>query len=1112
MLDPAAVRQAELNHQLELAARLHRAGKLSEEEHIAVQQRLSEASSGLTRNLGLQRAGWQQVGYNAQDVFVQYEMGTRLSTIFAQQSGQLAGAIQMIAQSSEGGSGKLSKFAGILAGPFGIALGVGLPLLAILVQSFLDTDSAADKAAGSTVDFSSTLTANRGAVTGYTAAINELEQATRGLINTQALLIDNSRTVAQASMSSLSAQLAALDRQIADAEKRSQSTVFNTILGDGGQQAKAEVVRLRRERATLQQQADTARAAYASAQTALEARNANDRADPKAAEQGAIERERARLQERRRYTVRMGNDVPMVGDGLSTISQADFEKEMQRLKKREIALGETGKKSNEAAAAAKRAAREQERLVQFGERAEDTIGRLNDQFNTAPKDIDRARQSVDQLDTVIADLEKRKPPGFQVLIDQAKAIKPLIADSLARPIRDMLGDQEREIELGKLRLAGRDADAEALQLTYQLMEKMGVESEGQLAVELEKRGIRGDEVRQLYDNLGLLRQQTREMRVQEELQQSWLSAVGGMRDNVRQTIRDLRTEGPKAIGEFFKRSMDVADDLFANILTEKLFGGLFRDLEDQVKGTDKVSRAGDKIAAAVDKASSSILSLGKSAAVASGQIGGGSSGESYVEKKTSDEENEITVTGLKDSFRKAYEGVFDEFNDDLSKMLTDCFGDIGIDLGSDIAATFGKSLAYMQLGSSVGGGLAGLLGLSGKGSQIGSQIGSAIGGAFLGPLGAIGGGFLGSVAGGLIKGKPMLGSTVVTSATESDPGAWGRLGGLENVKTVGSAVQGSLKQIASALGATLGDFAVSIGNVEWKGQSYYRVADEGRYDVGTAGYIDNGGPVLYDGTDADQAMRVALQNAIEDGAVGGLSAAVKKALSSSTDIEEGLSRALKVRDLEASLSGITSEIDKAFRDLEAQAAERVQLARDYGLDVLAVERRNGEERAALMDSLLQERTGSLQSLLDEMKFGSLAEGSASDRRQALLTQIATVRVDADAGKEGAADRLADLTRQLVESSRQNFGTAGGEYAADRASAVSAAEAVIKSEADRIKAAQDAALGTNARLDTANAVATEQTGLLGRIADAIEQVVAATGVSTEVVAPGLLDGIYREQAL
>ena len=112
--------------------------------------------------------------------------------------------------------------------------------------------------------------------------------------------------------------------------------------------------------------------------------------------------------------------------------------------------------------------------------------------------------------------------------------------------------------------------------------------------------------------------------------------------------------------------------------------------------------------------------------------------------------------------------------------------------------------------------------------------------------------------------------------------------------------------------------------------------------------------------------------------------------------------------------------------------------------------------------MLTERVGSLKDLLADLTGGNLFEGSAAEKRQALLGQIAEAEGKANAGEEGAAKRLADLNRQLVELSRDAFGTAGAEYGADRAAAVASAERAIAAENERVRLAQDAQATTNAR--------------------------------------------------
>lgn len=186
---------------------------------------------------------------------------------------------------------------------------------------------------------------------------------------------------------------------------------------------------------------------------------------------------------------------------------------------------------------------------------------------------------------------------------------------------------------------------------------------------------------------------------------------------------------------------------------------------------------------------------------------------------------------------------------------------------------------------------------------------------------------------------------------------------------------------------------------------------------------------------------------------------------------------MKVDEVETLLKGLGGTLEKQFRDFERQAADRVRIAKQYGFDLVKLEEINAKERAQLFEDILESRIGSLQQLLDDLDFGDLFEGSLTEQRDKLLAEIAKTRTDAAAGVDGAADRLADLNRQLIDLSRNAFGTAGGEFAADRDAARSAAEEIIRIENERAKEVRDAAMGTKAGIDENNKLTNETNDLL-----------------------------------
>ncbi len=73
--------------------------------------------------------------------------------------------------------------------------------------------------------------------------------------------------------------------------------------------------------------------------------------------------------------------------------------------------------------------------------------------------------------------------------------------------------------------------------------------------------------------------------------------------------------------------------------------------------------------------------------------------------------------------------------------------------------------------------------------------------------------------------------------------------------------------------------------------------------------------------DAEGAVAFAIADAIADGAIEGISASVAKALQSSDDLNEAITEALKVQEVETLMGGVGAELQKQFKAFEAQAKE-----------------------------------------------------------------------------------------------------------------------------------------------------------------------------------------------
>ncbi|ARR52045.1 hypothetical protein HY78_00505 [Rhizorhabdus wittichii DC-6] len=453
---------------------------------------------------------------------------------------------------------------------------------------------------------------------------------------------------------------------------------------------------------------------------------------------------------------------------------------------------------------------------------------------------------------------------------------------------------------------------------------------------------------------------------------------------------------------------------------------------------------------------------------------------------------------LKTTFKEifALDGEFGK----LFKGLGETLGQLGA------AASLG-----VQIGGLVGGGTGGKIGgalgsIFGKeaGKLIGPALSKAVGGTFgkllggaAGPLGAIAGGLLGSVVGGLFsgtkKGTATLGN--VNGSAEIVGTGGNSASRISNAKKLGGGVTDALQSIIDQLGGSLGDFSVSIGQRNKK--FVVDPTGSGRTKgAGTTKYVDQ-----------EEAAMAALADAIADGAVQGLSAAVTKALKSSTDVDKAVKEALKVQQVEELLGGLGAQMQSEFKNFEKQAAERVRIAKQYGFDLVKLEEVNAKERADTFDRVLNSRIEPLKALLNDMSFGELSEGSAVDRRNALLAQVAKAKTDAEAGVDGASSTYADLRRQLLELDRQYFGTAGAEYTGDRAATQTELEAIIKLETERAKEAQKAAQeALQAAKDTASGV-DETNDLLAKQYSTLQELLAAF-VSSKGLAPSSGAFAYR----
>lgn len=1032
-----------------------------------------KAESGLRRaaaGSNAMRASSTNLGFQIQDITQQLAIGQNPMMVFGQQAGQTAYALSGLG----GAAGRVGAF---FAGPWGSIILAAVTVTGLLASSFLSAGDAADKTKDDVLDLSGSLNA---------LAINAgvAEKAMESLRNSMA----KASAISNAATQSTSAMLLAMGKsaQLGDQIAKTQGTLSSLARTPGGANAlEATVARLGKL------SADKAAADKA----VLKAQNNLDEIGGLAAAKTMQDRNRARM-----------NDTPDKPN-----------------------KGPKGPKDHSAA--------EAEKLAKFGSSAAESITRITEQFDAQPKLVDRVNAATRQLDSIIADLNKKTPKGFHDMIAAAVRAKSVVQQSLLVPFNDYVEASQRASDIQSLTMAGRVDEAEALRVIFGLVERVGTVSEAQRQT--------------ILATVKAEREQNEVLARRNVLAGSYTSAI----QDARSAVEGLLS-GDLTGKDFLKNLRASFNQLRAKVLTEQLLGPFFRDLEKKVQertgiassvdifkeGTEKAGKAGFTVAESLERASGRIdRTFGGTA------VGGASGGDtppiSNLLRGQLGSDFDAIVSGLEAGVEGSNEivaqvkrlstntalsltpveflnlltgGLAGVLIGPLTELLgpklagaltgvlaggaagyiragkvgavlggLDAIGPLskGIDKLFKSTGVLSKALGGAEVGTAVAGVAKGLLGIK-KFSTTGSQIGGAIGSAIPIPGGEIIGSVLGGIVGGLFK-KSKSGSATLTGS--GDPTLSGNNAGFKKAAGgLGGNVQSGLQSLADQLGATIGDFAVSIGIRDGK----YRVDPTGKGQTSTKkGALDFG----KDGQ--EDAVRAAIADAVKDGALLGLSAAMQKALQAFGDPDKGLAEALKVRDLEKALGGFSGAARDAFQQFERQAKDRLRIATTYGLAVNKVEELNARDRVKLRDQLEKESFGSLQDLLTRLRGGDLFEGSAVDKRTVLLGQIEATKAKAAAGEEGAADKLAGLLEQLNTVSKDVFGTSGG-FAGDRSQIESTAESVIallrtKLDDAAAQAANPQLEKTNSLLDEGNGQNAQMVTLLASIRDGLGVTAAGT---------------------
>ena len=327
------------------------------------------------------------------------------------------------------------------------------------------------------------------------------------------------------------------------------------------------------------------------------------------------------------------------------------------------------------------------------------------------------------------------------------------------------------------------------------------------------------------------------------------------------------------------------------------------------------------------------------------------------------------------------------------------------------AALIGKSLGIKT--SSGGGALGGALG-----SQF-TQLTGIPGGALIG-------GILGSVVGGLFKKSKFGGASI--GGIEGSLGVTGTVGNSGAAKRGGSeaadTVIGQVERIADQLNATVDASRgfVTVGSYNGKARVNTQGTKLGGSKSPVAGLKDFG-------DDTDAAIRYAVMDLVNDGVLVGLRAGTQRLLQNAKDLETGLGDALKFESVFTRLKAYRDPVGAAMDVLDqeftrlntifgkagASAAEYADLEALYGIERAKVIKEEGERI-----------TATLRGLLNDLTVGNDAR-SLRNRLAEAQANYDPLKARVEAGDRTAYDEFAAAARTMLDLQRQIYGSSSSYF-------------------------------------------------------------------------------------
>lgn len=623
-----------------------------------------------------------------------------------------------------------------------------------------------------------------------------------------------------------------------------------------------------------------------------------------------------------------------------------------------------------------------------------------------------------------AEDQKRRVEALAALGVKAGGISPeekaqALADierERIKPLTDANREYERTLSLLELQIAGHDAEADALQRAYQLVDSIG--------------GVAADYLDTTLAQVSAERSKTRELEQQRRAVEIYARSAA----DIQNSFRNLFAGG--SVESFGTSLLDSFKQNFADQLSASLFG----DAEQQAR--DKMTGALSDNVIATDTLTKTLLGL-TSSPLAGGINGPANDNGSILTNSGPIPGLSLATAGLGAAGVGGALGALTRSanlvaqattkpqagGNALRTTTTQQFNELGQKFGARLDKAFGSGSTFAKAGAKLGtalegatfgqaaSGIGGALGL--KQNKTAATIGGAIGGVIAGPIGGAIGGFLAGTIGGLFGKKAPAATATFTTGT-GGVGTVGKATGDKSLTAAAgnaaAALSSSLASIAQSLGGTIAEgFAISLGTR--KGKFVVDFTGTGKTKTGNA--FDT----------QEEAIAFAVQNLVQRGIFKGLNAATNNLLTNGGDFETQLAKAVKFQGVFTDLKKLTDpvgaavdEVNKRFEELAGIFKEAGASAEDYAklqqlYDLQRAEALKAGEAAAV---------STLKSFLTDLTTSEQSGLSLRDRRAAALATYTPLAAAVSAGQAVDQDKFVAAAKNVLDIERALFGS-GNEY-------------------------------------------------------------------------------------